>query len=135
MIQQGREVVGHLLVGDFVRAIAGPALIPAVHGDHLVARAEVIDLSFEIGDAAAIAVHEQKRLANAVDFVIELAAVVRERPTDGSIRTISRDGLGCGLGRYMGRSMRLSLCSQAALQEENTENYGNYFGKQCAPPM
>ena len=62
MVEQGREVVGHLLVGDLVRAIAGLAVVPAVHGDHLVALAEVIDLGLEIGDAAAVAVHEQKQV-------------------------------------------------------------------------
>jgi UDP-3-O-[3-hydroxymyristoyl] glucosamine N-acyltransferase len=37
MIEQRREIAGHLLIGDFVQAIARLAMGPAIHDNHLVA--------------------------------------------------------------------------------------------------
>ena len=59
MIEQRREVVRHLLIRDLAWAVAGFALVPAVHRNHPIARAEVIDLCFKTADTAGIPVNEE----------------------------------------------------------------------------
>ena len=89
VVEQRREIVGHLLVGELVGTVGGLPLIAAVHRDHVVAPAEVRDLGAHVGDAAAVAVHQQQRLAGAVDLVVEPHAVVDEGAAGGRIRPIS----------------------------------------------
>ena len=92
VVQQRRQVVGHLLVGEPVGAVAGLPLIAAVHRDHLVSLAKVIDLGTQVGDAAAVEVHDQEGISSAIHLVIERDAVVREGTAGFGIGTIPDRG-------------------------------------------
>jgi hypothetical protein len=69
---------GHPLVGELVGAVAGLPVIAAVHRDHLVALAKVINLGTHVGDATAVEVHDQEGISSAIYVIIERDAVVRE---------------------------------------------------------
>jgi hypothetical protein len=86
----------------------------------------VIDLGFEVGDAATIAVHEQQGFARPVDFVIELDSVVGEGLTGDRVRTIFRDGLGRRLRCRATRGLR-GLRVHSALQNGNAEDDEDRF--------
>lgn len=90
MIEECGEVVRHLLVGEPLQAVAGSALVPAVHRDHLVARTEVGNLRAKVRDAASVAVDDQEELASTVDLVVERDSIVAKGLCSCRIRAVSR---------------------------------------------
>ena len=76
VVQQGREIIRHLLVSDWRVRAGGLALLAAVHGNDFVLALEERDLRRESADAAAIAVDQEQRFAFAIDLVVELRAIM-----------------------------------------------------------
>jgi hypothetical protein len=88
VFEERRKIVGHLFIGDVAGAVAGLALIAAVHRDHAIARAEELNLRGQGSDAAAVAVDDQERFALAVHLVVQGHAVVDEGLTGTLIRAV-----------------------------------------------
>ncbi len=85
MVEQRSLIVGHLLIGELVRAVGRFALIAAIHCDHSVVSPEIIDLRAKAGNTRSIAMDHQKRLACPINFVVKCYAVVHERLSRGRI--------------------------------------------------
>ena len=77
---------------DALRRMPVP-VIARVHRDDAEAPAEIFDLWLHGGDARAIGVNHQQRLARAINLIVELDAIVDKRFPNATVGTVRR-GLG-----------------------------------------